>query len=488
MDILFVSPEVAPFVRATSVADVTSALPKALKALGHRPHIFSLLHGGVDPRAFSLARRLNKLSIPLGAETVHADVYEARLVSGVNVTMLSVPGLTDQATVYGGPSDARRYALLSRGAIEWVRQQHTHPSILHAHDWAASLVPLFLSMARAQDPKLHGIRTVLTVHDPESRGLFDRSTLAATGIPERFFSPDELEFYGRVCWLKHGMLRADKVVLPSPTYARELAHPEAGRGLEGVVRHRGADVVGILHGVDFSVFNPATDPHLAARFDAEGTDGREACRADLAERAGLPQRPESPVYADDGPIDAARALDLLAACATRIVRNDARWVLAGDGDPGLVAAFEELAKRFPDRVSFRRTYDEAFLHKAFAGADFWVAPSRREPGAVSHLYAMRYGALPIARAAGAVKDAIVDCDPRFESGTGFLFESADPDELFGAIGRALAAFRRKDILARLRHRVMRRDVSWDRCARQYEALYESVVAKHAAKSAATAAL
>ena len=478
MDLLFVSPEVAPFVRATSVADVAAALPKALKALGHKAHVFTLLHGKPDNRGLTLARRLNKLSVPMGPSVVQAEIYETRLVSGVNVTMISAPGITDRPEVYSNSADdARKFALLARASIEWLEQQQTLPSVIHAHDWAAALGPLFLSLAKAKTPALAGIKTVLTVHDPEQRGLFERSTLASSGIPERFFSPDELEFYGKACWLKHGMLRADKVVLPSPTYARELAQPEAGRGLEGVVRHRGFDIAGIIHGVDYSVFNPSTDPHLASRFDAEGTAGREACRVDLAERAGLSGRPESPIFAYAGPIDAARGLDLLAACATRIVRNDARWVLAGDGDAGLVSAFQELAKRFPDRVSFRREFDEAFLHKAFAGADFWVAPSRREPGAVSHLYAMRYGALPVARAAGAVRDVVVDCDARFESGTGFLFESADPDELFGAIGRALTVFRRKDALARLRHRVMRKDVSWDRAARQYEALYQGLLAK-----------
>jgi starch synthase len=484
MDILFVSPEVAPFLRASTVADVAASLPKALRALGHRPHIVSLLHAGVDPRGASLARRLHKLSIPLGRDTFLADVYEARLASGVMVTLLSVPGVTDQPAPHGSPEEARRYALLARGAIEWARQQPSLPAIIHAHDWAASLIPLFLGLARAEDPRLAAIRTVLTVHDPESRGLFDRASLGATGIPERFFSPDELEFYGRVCWLKHGMLRADKVVLPSPSYARELGRPEAGRGLEGVVRHRGGDVSGILHGVDFSVFNPATDPHLASRFDAEAPEGREACRADLAERAGFSVRPESPLFAYVGPIDAARGLDLLAACASRIVRNDARWVLVGDGDPGLVGAFEELAKRFSDRVAFRRSCDEVFHHKALAGADFWIAPARRDPGAVSHLYAMRYGALPIARAAGAVRDAVVDCDARFESGTGFLFDAAEPDELFGAIGRALSAFRRKDVMAKLRHRVMRKDVSWDRSARQYAALYHALAPREASATAA----
>ncbi|MDP3273657.1 MAG: glycogen/starch synthase [Deltaproteobacteria bacterium] len=486
MEILFVSPEVAPFVRTSSVADVSASLPKALRSLGHRVHVVTLLHGSPESAGIPLAKRLSTLSIELGQQRVEIERYEARLASGVTVTLLNLPGITDRSTPYGHADDHKRFAVLAKGAIALIQSQPERPDIVHAHDWAAALVPLFLSLAQEKDASLRSIRTVLTAYDAESRGLFDRSTLREINVPERLFSPDELEFYGKVCWLKHGVLKADKVTVPSPTYARELLQPESGRGLEGVFAHRGKDVLGVLHGVDFSVYNPATDPHLIARFDAEGTLPREACRADLAEQAGLPARPEPPVFAYVGPIDAARGMDLLAACAARIIRNDARWVLAGDGDASLVESFEALAKRFPDRVSFRRTYSEAFFHKVLAGADFWIAPARREPGASAHLYAMRYGTIPVARASGAVRDAVVDCDPKLDSGTGFLFSNPDPDELFGAIGRALAAFRRKDQLARVRHRAMRRDLSWDRCARQYESLYKSLVERVTQPAALTA--
>ncbi len=475
MEILFVSPEVAPFTRGSSVADVAAALPKALRALGHRTHVITLRHGGVAVDNTTVARRLQQLIVPLGADKITVDVYEARLSSGLHVTMLDAPALTQRDKVYGEPDDHLRYALLCRGAIEWVKMMGVIPDVIHAHDWGAALTPLYLAMAAEKDPTLANVRTVFTVHDAENRGLFDKKTLASIGIPDRYFAPSELEFYGQVCWLKYGILKSNRVTAPSPTYAKELATAEVGRGLEGVVKHRGRDFTGILHGVDFSVFNPATDPHLAARFDAEGLDGRERCRTDLAEVTGLSQKNESPIFGYVGPIDAARGLDLLAACATRIMRNESRWVIAGTGDAGLVTAFTALTKRFPDRFAFRETYTDAFAHKVYAGSDFWVAPSRREPGAVSHLYAMRYGAIPVARATGAVCDAVVDCDARFESGTGFLFDGADPDELFGAIGRAIGVFRRRDVLNKLRHRIMRKDVSWDRCARQYDGIYQSLV-------------
>lgn len=478
MEILFVSPEVAPFTRGSSVADVAAALPKALRSLGHRTHVITLRHGGVSVEGTTVARRLQQLTVTLGSEKspekVLVDVYEARLSSGLNVTMLDVPGLTARDKIYGEADDHRRFAVLCKGAIEWIKMMGAVPDVIHAHDWGAALTPLYLAMAAKDDPSLAKVRTVFTVHDAENRGLFDRKSLADIGIPDRYFAPDELEFYGKACWLKYGILRSNRVTVPSPTYAKELATADVGRGLEGVVKFRGKEFSGILHGVDFSVYNPATDPHLASRFDAEGADGRERCRTELAELTGLAIRADSPIFGYVGPIDAARGLDLLAACATRIMRNESRWVIAGSGDAGLVAAFAALSKRFPDRFAFRETYNDAFAHKVYAGSDFWVAPSRREPGAVSHLYAMRYGSVPVARATGAVCDAVVDCDNRFESGTGFLFDGADPDELFGAIGRAISAFRRREVLNKLRHRIMRKDVSWDRCARQYDGIYQAL--------------
>jgi starch synthase len=475
MDILFVTPEVVPFSKVGGIGDVAGALPKALRALGHRVMVLSLRYGTVDPTANALARRLIKLQVPLGNETVAAEVYEAKLPSGVNVTLLNAPGLTDRPRVYGEPDDAKRFAFLAGGAIEWLRAQSKVPDVVHAHDWAAALVPLKLKLAAEQDAKLVAAKSVFTLHGVSQQGLFPRETLATAGVPEKYFTPQGVEFYGQVSWLKAGILYADRVTTVSPGYAREIVQPDGGAGLDGVLRSRGRELVGILNGVDFAVWNPATDPHLVARYDAEDPGARERCKADLLARTGLAPDTDAPVLGYVGRLDAQKGVDLLVKAAPRLMRQNAQLVVLGEGDDALAEALAALAARFPERVHFKRGFDDVLAHKIYAGADFFLAPSRAEPSGLTHLYAMRYGAVPIARATGGLADTVVDCDAQLETGTGFLFGAPDPEEFYGAVARALSAYGRRDALARLRRRVMRKDFSWDRSARQYNAVYSALV-------------
>jgi starch synthase len=480
MEILFVSPEIVPFSKVGGLADVTSALPKALRALGHRVTVLSLLYGTIDPTANALARRLVKVQVPLAGRTLAAEVYEARLPSGVNVVLLNAPGLTDRPRIYGEPDDAQRFAFLCRGAVEWMRAQSKLPDLVHAQDWTAALVPLFLRLAAESDPRLASVKTVFSIHNLAFQGVFDRATLAETGIPESYFTPQGLEFYGQVNWMKAGIQFANKVTTVSPAYAKEITTPAGGAGLDGVLRARGRDLVGILNGVDFAVWNPATDPHIAARFDAEALAAKDRCKAELLAQTGLTPRPETPLLGFVGRLDAQKGLDLLLAAAPRLMRQDLQLVLLGEGDPALAEGLTELAKRFPERVFFKQGFDDVLAHKIYAGADFFLAPSRTEPCGLTHLYAMRYGAIPIARATGGLKDTVLDADRHLETGSGFLFEHADAEEFYGAVSRALAAWQQPDGLAKLRRRVMRKDLSWDRSARQYQALYTHLTESSAA--------
>lgn len=474
MDILFVSPEVVPFSKVGGLADVASALPKALRALGHRVTVLSLLYGTVDPAAHALARRLVKLQVPLGEHTIAAEVYETRLPSGVNVTLLNAPGWTDRPRVYGELDDHLRFAFLCRGTVEWLRAQSKLPDIVHANDWPTALVPLYLRLAAESDPRLGSIKTVFTVHNIAHQGLFERSTLAEIGLPERYFTPEGVEFYGKVNWLKAGLLFADRITTVSPSYAKEIATPEGGAGLDGVIRARGRDVIGILNGVDFAVWNPATDPHIAARYDAEAPAGKERCKAALLQDTGLALRLHTPLLGFVGRLDLQKGVDLIVAAAPRLMRQDLQLVILGDGDATLAHRLTELTQRFPERVYFKHGFDDVLAHKIYAGSDFFLAPSRFEPCGLTHLYAMRYGSVPVARATGGLKDTVLDCDNKLDTGTGFLFDHPDPDEFYGAVARGLGAYRHRDAFARLRRRVMRKDLSWDRSARQYQTVYTSL--------------
>ncbi len=475
MDVLMVSPEVVPFSKVGAIADVVGALPKALHALGHRVTVLSLRYGSIDPAAHAFARRLTKLPVTIGSETVAAEIYEARLPSGINVTLLNVPGLTDRPRIYGEPDDARRFVFLCHGAIAWSRSQPKLPDVIHAHDWTTGLLMPWVHREAATDPRWRAVRTVFSVHDIGAQGLVPGPVLRELGVPTEWYTPAGMEFYGEGSLLKAGLVFAQKITCGSASYAKDLATPEGGQRMDGVVRARVRDVVGIVNGIDYAIWNPATDPHLVARYDAEDTSAKLRCKADLQSRCELAVRPDVPLLGWVARLEERKGIDLLIAAAPRLIRHELQLAILGDGEARFAEPLLDLAKRFPDRVFFKSAFDDELAHRIYAGSDFFLAPSRSEADGLGHLYAMRYGAVPIARNTGSLRDTLVDCDAGSTSGTGFVFDLATADELAGAVGRALAMFRETEALSRLRRRTMRRDFSWDRSARQMQSLYASVI-------------
>lgn len=481
MEIVFVSPEVVPYSKVGGLGDVVGALPKALRALGHKVTVLSLLYGSIDTGANVLARRLSKLKVPLRGETVAVEQYEARLPSGVNVCLLAGPGVTDRPGVYGEngvsyPDNHLRFAMLCRAAVEWIRAQPRTPDVVHAHDWPTALVPVFLKLAAAEDPKLANIRSVLTLHNVAHQGLFPIGTLLDVGLPAHFASLDEMEFFGEVSWLKGGIKHADKITTVSPGYAKEILTHEGGARMDGVLRTRGESLIGILNGVDPAVWNPATDPHIASRYDAEETSAKARCKAELQEKLKLPLRPEVPLLGMVSRLDSQKGIDLLLSAAATLLRQDVQVVVQGSGDAGLMEQLAALSARMPDKFAWRGEYDDALAHKIYAGSDFFMVPSRFEPCGLTQMYAMRYGSVPVVRATGGLRDTVVDCDSDLATGTGFMFGEDDPDAFYGALARAISAYGRRDAFAKLVRRVMRTDWSWDRSARRYQQVYQSMFA------------
>lgn len=488
MEIVFVSPEMVPYSKVGGLGDVVGALPKALKALGHKVTVLSPLYGSIDPTANVLARRLSRLKVPLGAETVQVELYEARLPSGVNVCLLAGPGLTDRQGVYGENGVAYadnhlRFALFARAAVEWIRAQPRTPDVVHAHDWPTALVPLFLKRAAEEDPKLATVRSVLTIHNVAHQGLFPKESLGAIGLPEQYGSIQELEFFGAVSWLKGGILHADRVTTVSPGYAHEILTAEGGARMDGVLRARTHPLVGILNGVDPAVWNPTTDPHLAARFDAEDATAKARCKSDLQERLKLPIRPEVPVFGMVSRLDGQKGIDLLLKSAATLLRQDVQVVVQGSGDAGLMQALGELSARMPDKFVWRGEYDDSLAHKIYGGSDFFMVPSRFEPCGLTQMYAMRYGTVPVVRATGGLRDTVVDCEPELKTGTGFMFGEDDPEAFYGALARAMTAYGHRSAFAKLIRRVMRTDWSWDRSARRYQQVYHTMFASEESLSA-----
>jgi starch synthase len=373
------------------------------------------------------------------------------------------------------PDNHRRYAAFCRAATAlalygdatgWV------PDLVHAHDWHAALVPALLALRDRPRPPV-----VLTIHNLAYQGNFPLSAASEAELPAALLGTGVAEFYGQFSFLKAGISTADRLTTVSPTYAREILTPEHGAGLDGVLRARAADLVGIMNGVDAEVWNPASDPYLASHYTARDLSGKFACKAALQQELGLDPRPDSPLICFINRLThqkmAEAVLELLPAMADRGVQ----FVLHGEGDPELESAFASQAGHSP-QVVVRVGYQEDLAHRLTAGADISLIPSRFEPCGLTALYAMRYGALPVSRPVGGLADSVVDAgdaaDPAGDA-TGFNFAGDGASGLLVGLDRARARFARRETWQTIQRTAMERDFSWQTAARHYLAVYEALV-------------
>ena len=478
MEILFVTTELAPFVKVGGLADVSAALPKTLKALGHKVTIVMPRFAAFEEAGLLLARRLTPLTIDLsatGGKKHEVTVFDGRLPSQVDLVLLDSPGLFDRGGVYGErgedyPDNALRFAVLSRAAAEIVKQRAeggSPPDVVHINDWPTALVAKYLKDLGVKTP------TLLTIHNVAHQGVFPKDTVPTIGLSWDNFTAAGIEFYGSANFLKQGIVSADAVSTVSASYAKEIQSEAGGCKLDGVLRAK-ERITGIVNGVDYGVWNPSTDSNLAARYDAEDTANKVRCKGALQKELGLALEANAPLIVSVGRIVSQKGSDLVIDALPRILRgSDAQVVIAGDGDEDLIARLQQAVEKSRGRAVFVRAASEPLVHRIFAAGDIALVPSRFEPCGLVQLYAQRYGAPPVAHATGGLIDTIVDCDSKLETGTGFLFEEPTVDLLYAAVQRAIAAFE-TDRWPALRRRVMRLDRGWERAGRQYEQLYRSL--------------
>lgn len=483
MDILFATTELSPFVKVGGLADVAAALPKALRALGHRVTVVVPRFPAFEAGGLLVARRLTPVRFTLGGRPIEATVFDGRLASQVDLVLVDAPGLFDRAGVYGEKGvdytdNALRFSVFSRAIAELVRQRAeggTPFDIVHLNDWPTALAATYLADV-ADRPS----RVVITLHNVAHQGVFPKDALPELGIGWDRFTPSGIEFFGKVNVLKRGVLDADAVTTVSPAYAREIQTEAGGAGLHGVFQGRGTALVGIMNGVDYSVWNPATDSNLAARYDAEDAANKARCRGALLRQLGLSVDRTGPIVASVSRLVHQKGIDLLIASIPDVLRgSDATFVIAGDGDDALCERLDALASSSNGRVAFIRAASESLVHRIFGAADLVAVPSRYEPCGLVQLYAQRYGAAPVAHATGGLIDSVVDADAKLETGTGFLFGEPTSDALTGALLRGIAA-RNLPAWPALVRRIMRLDLGWERPARRYEQLYRSLTSASSA--------
>ncbi len=474
MKILFVASEGLPYSKTGGLADVVEALPKALCQMGHEVAVLLPRYHGNKVNSVLIS----SLSIALGDTLRFPMIGEGQPHHGVRYFFVSDPEFFERPHIYGDksgdyPDNAERFTEFSRAAIEFMKRVWL-PDVVHCHDWQTGLVPVLLRTQHAEDPAVRSLPVVLTIHNLGYQGLFPETALRKCGLPASLFNLSALEFYGKVNFLKGGLLFADYLTTVSRRYAKEIQTPEYGWGLDGVVQGRADRMVGILNGADYSEWSPEADKLIAQNYSVHDLKGKHACKKDLLDVFGLPSwNMDRPVIGIVSRFVNQKGFDLIAAVADELMAEDLALVAIGTGQPEYEGLFQHLAQRHPERVAAKIGYDNATAHKVEAGADMFLMPSRYEPCGLSQIYSLRYGTVPVVRATGGLDDTVQNFDPRTKQGTGFKFEEYNGSALLECVQTALATYRDPAAWCAVRANGMARDFSWKASAASYVTLYEA---------------
>jgi starch synthase len=472
--ILFAASEGLPFSKTGGLADVIEALPKALVAQGHELAVVLPRYRGIKTSMVVMP----SVTIPLGSRLRFPSIADGTMLNGVRYFFVDDPGYFDRDGIYGGsagdfPDNAERFSEFCRATIEIAK--HVWPAdVIHCHDWQTALVPTLLRSLYSTDPLVKDIPVIFTIHNLGYQGQFPVAVLDRAGIPPEVYHPAGIEYYGDVNLLKGGLVYSDYLTTVSKKYAEEIQTPEFGYGLDGVVRSRRDHVVGILNGVDYSVWNPEKDKLIAATYSAKDLTGKHICKKDLLEIFGLsPEYEIRPVLGIVSRFADQKGFDLIAAIAKELMQEDIILTILGTGDRRYEELFETLANEFPGRVGVRIGYDNELAHKIEAGADMFLMPSRYEPCGLNQIYSLKYGTVPIVRATGGLDDTVESFDVQHGTGTGFKFEPYTGAALLDAVRMALHHFADERIWKRIQLNGMSKDFSWKRPATEYAKLYKT---------------
>jgi starch synthase len=472
--ILFAASEGLPFSKTGGLADVVEALPKALAALGHEVAVVLPRYRDTKTNAIVMP----SLTIPMGRRLRFPAIADGSILNGVRYFFVDDPAYFDRDGIYGNstgdfPDNAERYSELCRATIE-IAKHIWPPDVIHCNDWQTALVPVLLRSAYADDPLVRDLPVVFTIHNLGYQGHFPSAVLDTAGIPLEVYHPAGLEFYGIVNFLKGGLVYSDYLTTVSRKYAEEIQTPEFGSALDGVVRSRADRVVGILNGVDYTVWNPEKDKLIASRYSAKDLAGKQLCKKELLEIFGLSSEHESrPLLGIVSRFADQKGFDLIAAVANELMREDLTLIVLGTGERRYEELFEALANEFPGQVGVKIGYDNELAHKIEAGADMFLMPSRYEPCGLNQIYSLKYGTVPIVRATGGLDDTVESFDVEHGAGTGFKFAAYSGAALLDAVRQALYLYTDERIWKRIQLNGMGKDFSWKRPAAEYAKLYKA---------------
>ncbi|HEX8070153.1 MAG TPA: glycogen synthase [Pyrinomonadaceae bacterium] len=473
MRVAILTAEAVPFAKTGGLGDVASALPKALRSVADLDVSLVLPLYGKTDRALLREQLFDNLEFEWGGGTRRAGVWYSEAI-GAPTFLIDLPEYFARDQIYGFRDDHERFACFSRAALALLRRLGPPPDVVHGNDWQCGFAVAELRARRPIDPYYARTRTLLSIHNLAYQGLFDPGALPwlgfAYGEVRDAFIQD-----GTASAMKAGLMLADALSTVSRRYSYEIQTPEQGNGLDWLLRLRSDRLVGITNGVDYEVWNPATDPHIAAHYTADDLAGKRECKRDLLRRFALPEELERPVVAIISRLVAQKGYDLIQQAAGRILEVGAFFVALGAGAREYEDFLQALRDHAPHRVGIYKGFaGEALAHQIEAGADIFLMPSHYEPCGLNQMYSMRYGTVPVVRATGGLDDTVEDFDRARRAGTGFKFRPYTADALLSSLYEALYCYAEPEVWRVVQTNGMRADNSWQAAARKYVELYRAV--------------
>ncbi|MDD5773757.1 MAG: glycogen synthase GlgA [bacterium] len=474
MNILFVSSEVFPFAKTGGLADVSGALPDALNSLKHKCSIIMPMYRKVMENGFYPPVLKKNLKISLGQREYIFDLLFLKH-RNTDVYFIDNKEFFNRDGLYGTPEadhpdNALRFAFFAK-AILSVLNDIGKIDVIHCNDWQSGLLPLYLKINK--DP-ITKIKTVFTIHNMAYQGLFGPDVIPSIGLTWDFLTMDKLEFYGKISYMKAGIIYSDAVTTVSKGYAKEILTSEFGCGLDGLLQTRASSIYGILNGVDYSEWNPKTDIYIAGKYNEKDLTEKVECKKNLLRLFKLPFDDKKPVIGLITRLAAQKGLDLVAERIEDILSLNTYLVLLGTGDEKYNNMFKNIAEKYKGKAGIKIGFDNALAHQIEAGSDMFLMPSRYEPCGLNQMYSLKYGTVPVVRATGGLDDTISDFNPATKKGNGFKFSEASGDALVAVLKRAVEVYKNNKNWKVLQQNGMNCDFSWENSAKEYIELYKKI--------------
>jgi starch synthase len=473
--ILFVTSEADPFIKTGGLGDVSYALPKYLRGMGMDIRVVMPKYKGINGSLKEEIHCIRSFIVPVGWRNQNCSIFECD-VDGVKYYLIDNEYYFFRDDIYGHYDDGERFAFYDRAVLMMLKEINWKPDIIHCNDWQTGMIPVLYKVQYKTDPFYQRIKILYSIHNMAFQGNYDPNILEELfGLGDELYTDGSLELYGAVSFMKGGISYADEVATVSRSYAWEIQTPQFGEKMDGLLASRSAHLHGIVNGIDYSIYNPKTDPMIYKNYDMDTLEDKYENKIKLQQELGLKVDRDIPMLGIVSRLTKQKGMDLITSISDTLLQKDVQLVVLGTGEYQFEGFFKGLQDRYRDRMSANISFDNTLAHRIYAASDIFLMPSLFEPCGLGQLIALRYGSLPIVRETGGLKDTVKPYNKFTGKGNGFSFTSCNPEDLSYVIGMALNYYKDKGIWKDIIRQAMDSNNSWENAANSYKELYEGML-------------